>query len=190
MWFNDQTCEPRVHEAFKALPRTNVKATYAVGQAVGSPVVSLVAKQMNYDWTRPADGSLTGNVAFQGSLGVSIEWGCALTAGKATVSCSGNTTSKDDGAATCSGLAGVLHIVDVCTDTVTITLQDSTDGCCFCTLIAFTVKQCNSTPSAERKTVAGLVNRHLRLNAAGCFTNADIMFSYRRGVVQDDQAYT
>jgi hypothetical protein len=50
-------------------------ATYLRGLGLGSPGAGLVAKQINYDPKRAADGTLQLAVSVQGSDGSPLEWG-------------------------------------------------------------------------------------------------------------------
>ncbi|NIV28256.1 MAG: hypothetical protein GWN58_01720 [Anaerolineae bacterium] len=47
-----------------------------------------------------------------------------------------------------------------------------------------------SAPAAERVTVAGTVDRYLRVTSSGTFTSADFAVMVRRGESVDDEAYT
>src|SRR5215472_10171241 len=72
------------HAALSPLPTTDVVASFFLpALAVGAPACSINAKQVNYDWTRGNDGSLTGKVSCQAN-GYGLEWGEALTAGLRT----------------------------------------------------------------------------------------------------------
>lgn len=71
------------HVALSPLPTSDVVCSYFRGTVLGNPAASLVAKQINYDWTRAATGELTGSVQMQ-SNGFGLEWGVQLTAGKRT----------------------------------------------------------------------------------------------------------
>lgn len=70
----------RAHLLLNDLPSTDVNLTYCRGTSLGSPGACLVAKQINYDGTRAADGAFTFAVNAQAN-GFGIEWGRQLTAG-------------------------------------------------------------------------------------------------------------
>ena len=70
-WFNDAAAQE--HVALKGLPRTDVQALYFRGTTLGNPVAALLAKQVNYDATRGADGSLSFAVQCLGQ-GQPLEW--------------------------------------------------------------------------------------------------------------------
>jgi hypothetical protein len=69
------------HPVLAALPRTDTLMSFLVPpQAVGSPAACLNAKQVNYDGTRGADGSLIFKTDGTGS-GYGLEWAVQLTPG-------------------------------------------------------------------------------------------------------------
>uniref|UniRef100_A0A6M3XL52 Uncharacterized protein n=1 Tax=viral metagenome TaxID=1070528 RepID=A0A6M3XL52_9ZZZZ len=94
-WFNDAVLHE--HVALSPLPTADVIVLYLMGGAVADIVAGLVAKQINYDWSRGADGSLQGTVLCQGANGIPLEWLIALTAGEDTHASAGSSASKDDG---------------------------------------------------------------------------------------------
>ncbi len=73
-FFNDDTVSDAEHSALKTLPTTNVLATYTRGTTLGNPAAVCLGKQVNYDWARGEDGSLTGTVQVL-SDGYGLEWG-------------------------------------------------------------------------------------------------------------------
>lgn len=73
----------RAHERLGALPTVDRHLMWATSTAIGAPAACLVGKQINYDFTRPQDGSLTVAVNAQGNA-YGLEWGDLLTAGKRT----------------------------------------------------------------------------------------------------------
>lgn len=80
-FFNDATGQ--AHERLGALPTADRHLMWATSTTLGAPAACLVAKQINYDPTRPQDGSLTIAVNAQGNA-YGLEWGDLLTAGKRT----------------------------------------------------------------------------------------------------------
>lgn len=94
-WFNDATSQE--HDALKGLPTADVHLMYCRGTVRGNQAACIVAKQVGYDWTRGADGSLQGKVEAQANA-YGLEWCRLLTAGKDTAA-SGtvNGASVDDG---------------------------------------------------------------------------------------------
>ena len=184
-WFDDGT--NLLHDAVSGLPTTDVTVMYCRGTAADSGVAMLVAKQINYDYSRGADKALSAVVQCLGN-GNGLEWG-VLFAAEATQSSAGNTSSKDDGASTANGLAAVLQIIDINSGTPTFKIQDSPNDSDWTDLVSFSAVANGNEPSAERVTVTGTVNRYLRITSTGTFSNAKFIVAYRRGESTDDTAY-
>jgi hypothetical protein len=85
----------QAHPVLSALPRTDVQVMYFRGTAIGNPAAACVAKQINYDGTRGADGALTFAVQAQANA-FGLEWGKQLTAGKRTDTAATNGASIND----------------------------------------------------------------------------------------------
>lgn len=86
------------HPVLSALPTADTLMQFwAPPLAIGSPVASLVARQVNYDPNRAADGALTMKVEGQGD-GFGLEWGVALTPGLRTDTTATNGSGLDQGA--------------------------------------------------------------------------------------------
>ena len=118
--------------------------------------------------------------------GIIPEWGQMLTAGKRTDTEATNGATKDDSASTSAGASSVLHVFSFTGTNVTVTVQDSTNGSSWATLIAHTAAD---DVTSERKTVSGTVNRYLRVITAGTFSSAVFALSLRRGEAVDRVAY-
>lgn len=93
-FFNDAT--GRAHERLSALPTADRHLMWATGAAIGDPAACLVGKQINYDFTRPQDGSLTIAVNAQGNA-FGLEWSDLLTAGQRTDTAATNGTAAEFG---------------------------------------------------------------------------------------------
>ena len=170
----------RAHLALKVLPTADQICTYGVGQAVGNPAFSCVAKQINYDGTRGTDGSMGYAVDWQASAGTGAEWGVQLTAGIRTdITATSPATGADRTAtyaSTAFGLAAYLHVFAFTGTSVTITVQDSADNATFATVTGavFTVV---TGPTSERIAIGttATVRRYLRVITAGTFSNVQFM---------------
>jgi len=103
-----------------------------------------------------------------------------------TVGGSGGTSTLTS---TRNGAAGFLHIIDIGSGTPTVVIEDSIDDSTWASLISFTAVADGNEPTAERKTVSGIVNRFLRITTTGTFTDLDLVVAYRRGEAVDDTAY-
>ncbi len=184
-FFNKATGQQ--HLALRTLPTTDVDVLIALqGGAKGSSAAMLGdGKQINYDIARPADGSLTtkGQVLANGR---GWEYGIILLA-KATISGTGNSASDNNCASSSAGLAGMIHLTAFSGSNYTATIQDSTNGVCFCTLKAFA--QITAINKSERVTVSGTVNQYTRVNHAGTFSSVDVVVATRRGEAVDTEGY-
>jgi hypothetical protein len=119
-----------LHEVLRGLPFGDRQATYLCGQTAGAPAVSMVSKQVNYDWNRAADGSLAGSTTIA-SNAYGASWGVQLTAGKRTDTVAGNGPTVDLGAVPISysfGWVAHLHVMAFTGTSVTVKIQDSADG--------------------------------------------------------------
>jgi hypothetical protein len=123
-YFNNATAH--AHPVLKALPAADIIATYARGTAVGSPAACLLGKQINYDPTRAADGSLTAAVQVQANS-YGIEWGQLLTTGAQTLTGADDGASIDTAASADFGAQAYLHVFDIQGTDATVKLQGSTD---------------------------------------------------------------
>lgn len=132
-WFNP-TITTQEHARLSTLPRTDVQAMCRLASVPGTPALGdwaacLVAKQVNYDPARAADGSLQFSVDLQAN-GYGLEWGQALTAGKRTDTVATNPTSGLDdliSPATTSAFGATMYVqVFSFTGTsITFTLRDA-----------------------------------------------------------------
>lgn len=114
------------HEVLSSLPLTNRIATYGRGTALGSPAACMIGRQINYDPSRAADGSLTISVQALAD-GYGLEWGRQLTPGVRTDTEATDGDSVDFGAAGSFGLQAWLHVLDFDGTDVTISLEQSSD---------------------------------------------------------------
>jgi len=126
VWFNKAASQE--HLALRGLPSNDAQLMYCRGTTLGNPAAGLVAKQVNYDWTRGSDGSLQGAVQAL-SNGYGISWGRLLTAGKRTDTGATNGSSIDDTTSSAYGLTAFLHVFSFTGVDATIKIQESSlDG--------------------------------------------------------------
>lgn len=160
------------HAVFSPLTRLDQIVTYFNQQAIGNPAFSLQARQLNYDYTRAADGMLTEKVDEQ--LDQYQEWGVQLTPGPRTDTGATNGTSLNNVQAYAYGAQAYLHAVSFTGTDVTVTVQHSSDNSTWATLMSF-AQITGSVPQAQRATVgnATTVNRYLRVitTTSGGFTS-------------------
>jgi len=179
------------HPVYSALPTADVIVTFAVATpslAVGAPAVCQVSKQVNYDPTRAADGSLTAVVdAVANADGQ--EWGVLLTPGMRTDTAAVNGTSFDTGGSLAFGGQAYLHAASFAGTDVTVTIQDSADNATFANVTGLSFAQITgSTPLAQRIAIGNTstIRRYVRAvtTTGGGFT------SLRFGVVLNKNPIT
>lgn len=121
--------ELSAHEELSTLPTTDRIVTYLRGRALGNSSASLVSKQLNYDPTRNADGSMAIALQARGD-GFGLEWGQQLTAGIDTLAAAGNGNGLDYGATigtTAFGFQAYLQVVAFTGTDATVTIEHSDD---------------------------------------------------------------
>lgn len=167
-WWNDAA--GRAFPALSTLPYTSRIWSYCRGLGIGSPVATMVGLQINYDHTRPIDGTLTGAVEGQISDGIPLEWGVQLTAGgERTDTGATNGASLDFGAASAGfGAQAWLQVNSFTGTDATVVIQSSSDngaGDAFAAVTGLTFTAVTSGPTAERKATATNVTleRYLRV---------------------------
>ena len=174
-WFNDAASQE--HVALKGLPRTDVQALYFRGTTLGNPAAGLLAKQVNYDATRGADGSLAFAVQCLGQ-GQPLEWCQSGTAGKRTDTGATNGASIDLGTGSLSfGLAAYLQVFAFTGTSVTVAIQESSDDGGLDPFAAVTGGALAAVSGANvveriQTSLTQTVERYLRVVTTGTFTNA------------------
>jgi hypothetical protein len=181
-FFND--ADDETFDSLAALPTTNVLCLVLTSTTAGQPVLALTAKQINYDWVRGADGSLTGTVQLLAASGVPMEYGLLL-ASKTTHASADDETGIDFGAQTTAGAVGFLQHFSAATGTVEYDLEDSSDSTtgvdgAWANLGAFTDVATPYAPIAQRIEVTGTVERWVRASTNGTFTTAVFSMAFRR----------
>ena len=184
-WFNDAAAQ--AHPALSGLVTTDRILTYLVGAAAADAAFWMVAKQVNYDPTRAADGSLDISVQAVKTGTTLPEWGISLTAGKVTHASAASSASVDNAASSASGAAGVIHGFSIATGTATPLIEHSTNDSTWATLITFA--NITAANTAERVTATGTVNRYARFTTTGTFTTLVAWVGLRRGEAVDRVAY-
>ena len=188
-YFNDAAGQE--HAALKGLPTTDIQAIWGFGASIGDTACGILAKQTDYAFSHPSDGSLSITVPLVSTGGIPLEWGKMLTAGKRTDSSATNGGSLDNAASSASGLCAYLQVFAFSGTSVTVTIQESSDngsGDAFATKASFTAV--SAANKQERITASGTVERYLRVVTTGTFSNAVFAVAVRRGTAEDDTAYT
>lgn len=178
-YFNKATDQE--HLALRGLPTADTQLAYLRGTTLGNESACLVAKQVNYDFNRGADGTLSLAVSSIGNA-YGLEWGRQLTAGVRTDTTATNGTGLDHGAvSTLFGLQAYLQVLSVTGTSVTVTIQDSADNAAWANVTgaAFTAatgRGFQRIATADNVTV----RRYLRAVTSGTFTNAQFQVTVCR----------
>lgn len=181
-FFNDAA--GRAHPRLSTLPTTDQIVTYLRGQGIGNAAASIVAKQVNYDFTRGADGALGIGVSTTGAASYPLEWGEQLTAGIRTDTSATNGSSLDAGAASAHGLQAYLHVFAFTGTSVTVKIQSSSDngaGDAWADITGGGFTAATGVTSQRIETVVGqAVERYLRVVTTGTFSNAQFAVQVTR----------
>lgn len=184
-WLNDATDQE--HDALSGLPTTDVIVTYLRGTTLGNSACAMTAKQVNYDATRGADGSLSFAVQALSASGV-LDWGKQLTAGTRTDSGAANGTAVDFGADADLGMQMYLQALDFTGTDVTVSVEDSANGSTGWATVASFTQITGSTPLAEYVATSRTENvkRYLRAVTAtsGGFSDFDFVVVANQNVTE------
>jgi hypothetical protein len=152
------------YPALSTLLTSSRQAMYFRGTVLGNAAAACIGKQVNYDWTRGADGSLTKAIQVQ-SDGYGLEWGLQLSAGIATVVAVGNGTGIDTTASLSFGAQAYLQVFSFSGTDVTIKVQDSADDVTYADVTGLTFTSITGgVPLTERlaTTSTATIRRYLR----------------------------
>jgi len=178
-FFNDAATPPvGAHFVFSPLTLNDRVVTYCRGTALGGSSAAMIAKQIDYNPTRAADGMLTFTVQALPN-GFGLEWGRQLTAGRRTDGSATNGASVDLGSATPGpfGLQAYLHVFAFTGTSVTVKIQSSSDdavGDPYSDIAGATFSTATGITSQRIATAAIDIERYLRVVTVGTFSNAVI----------------
>ena len=160
------------HALLSTLPTADEIVTYHRGAAIGNAAASVVAKLINYDWTRGADGALTTQTQALAN-GYGLEWGQQLTAWQRTDTAATNGVSLDGTASSAQGAQAWLHVYAFTGTDVTVKIQDSADDSSYADVTGMAFTQVTAAPASQRiATAAGAtIRRYLR---AGTVTTGGV----------------
>lgn len=184
------------HDALSGLPTADVLALWMMSSTRGDVCAALTAKQVNYDGTRGADGSLTFKVDLQGAAGLFLEYGEILVA-KTTHASATDETGITNTVQTTDGAVGFLQHFGAAdpipTGTIEYDIEDSSDSTngidgAWANLLAFSDVATPWAETAERVAVDGTVEKWTRASTNGTFTNADFAMGLRRRVALEVDA--
>ena len=160
------------HDAFSSISGDS-EVIMSMGTSRGDAACGMVADQATYNVDRSTGAALATTVEFSTSDGNGLNWGVLLTDGpEQTDSSATNSTSVDNGASSSNGAIGVISVESLASGTATVKIQHSSDNATFADLITFT----NVTGrTSELISATGTVNRYLRLQSSGTFSNLVIV---------------
>jgi hypothetical protein len=141
------------------------------GAAVGEPAASINGKQTDYQVAVAQDMSIALTASTMSGASIPLEWGEMLTTGKQTFSSSGTATKLDNATSTSFGGAGYLHAFSIGSGTATVKIQHSSDDSTYADLITFTNVTAATSERVATAAITTTVNRYVRVNATGTFTN-------------------
>lgn len=186
-FFNPSAAQ--AHPVLAALPTTDRNEMWATATSIGSPAACMVGKQIDYNPTRGADGSLTISVSSQANA-YGLEWCELLTAGKRTDTTATNGASFDLGTGSLAfGLQAYLQVFAFTGTSVTIKLQESSDngaGDAWADVTGGAFTAVSSAPTAERIQTgrSQTVERYLRVVTTGTFSNLVFAVAVNRNDVE------
>lgn len=170
-----------VHERLSLLPTTDQIVTYGRGTTLGNPAACEVAKELNYDLKRAADGEVTFDSSNPAN-GYGLEWCMQLTAGQRTDTTATNGTGVDFGIGSSGtgpsvfGAQFWLHVFAFTGTSVTVKIQESSDngvGDAWADVTGGAFTAATGITSQRLETARGqTVERYLRAVTTGTFTNA------------------
>jgi len=169
------------HPKLNDLPTVDAQATYLRGATLGNPAASMVAKQIDYNPTREAEGAITFATSCQAN-GYGLTWGVNLTAGLRHDVGATNGTAVDTGVSADFGWVAFLHVTSFTGTDVTIALEDSADNINFLPLLggAFTAVTAVTKQRLASATTTATVRQYVRAittTAAG-FTHAYFVINF------------
>ncbi len=181
-YFNKATDQQ--HLVLRSLPLTDRIVSYWHRATAGTSAANLVAKQINYDGERAANGAFTFEVQALGNA-FGLEWATAMTAGIRTDTTATNGTSVDFGTGSTSfGLQAYLHVFAFTGTSATITIQESSDdavGDPFAAVTGGSFGAQSAVGASRIATAAGLtVERYLRVVTTGTFSVCNFAVSIAR----------
>lgn len=160
------------HDAISGMASADLQVLYLRDTTLGDPAAALIAKQINHDGTRGADGSLTFAVQALAN-GYGLEWGVNLTAGLRTDTGATNGDGYDFGGAEDEGLQAYLVITSFTGTDITIALEESSNdggGDAYAAVTGGGFTQATGTTTERIATGTSLaVEQWLRVVSTGTF---------------------
>lgn len=172
------------HVVLSTLPTTDRQVAYLRGTTLGNAAACCVAKQLNYDMTRAADGKVNLDVSAQANS-YGLEWGVQLTAGlRADTTATNPATGVDfTDVSTSFGWQAYLQLTAFAGTSVTVTIMDSADNSSFTNVTggAFTAATTIGTQRLAGGRTA-TVQQYVKVKTTGTFTVATFNVVFVRNV--------
>lgn len=171
----------QMHVVGSALPTTDRQIIVFLASTIGASAACMVGKQLDYAPTRNADGALPITLPHPAN-GFGMEWCELLTAGYRTDTSGSNGTALDDGAATTTGWAAYLQVLDVTGTNVVVTLEDSANNIAFSAVTAGAFTSVTTDRSVQRITGAAgaTLRQYVRVVTSGTFSSATFIVAVTR----------
>lgn len=151
-----------------------ISASPTGAAAIGDRVHMVNGELAGYQPRSPVNDAARFSASYTGDAGAYM--GIVLHE-NAQENSTGNFASVDDGAQTTDGATAFLHVTQFDGTNATITIEDAATLPTFGSLVAFT--QVTGLTS-EKVTVAGNVERHVRIALTGTFTTLTFIVSFHR----------
>lgn len=162
------------HPVLSALPTADAGVSYLLGTALGAPAAVLVAKQIGYDPTRGADGSLILKTQFEAN-GFGLQWGEQLTAGLRTDTTATAGAVTDDGASSSFGGQAFLQVTAFTGTSVTVAVQHATtSGGSYANVTGLAFTAVTAAPAWQRLATSGglTIDEFVKVTTTGTFSSA------------------
>lgn len=167
------------HTVLSPLPTTDVGISYFRGHVTGAACATMTARQVDYNPTRPNDGSLTASVqALSDASNLGLAWGVMLTNGQRNDTTGTNPTSGLDDLAgsptsTNFGATVFVHLIALTGTNVVFTLRDSADNSTFAAVTGGAATSMTAIGYQQWSTSSTQnIRRYLSIGTSGTFSSA------------------
>ncbi len=176
-FFNDDVLKE--HVALSALPTVDTQIQYHHTSTLGARACAMVARQVNYAWTRGADGAL-GIQSEAQSNDDFLNWGQSLTSGQENdgsgTSGTGVNMLEHTATDTVFGMVAYIQVFTFTGTSVTLTIEESNDDASGDAYAAVTggafAAASGITHERIQTSLSQTVEDWLRLVSSGTFTDA------------------
>lgn len=161
------------------VPTTDQEVLIPLNSAVGDPSMHFVGKIADYTVNSGSESdAMSVNCSYETTGGYALFFGDMLTSHQDTHSSASDGTAVDNSASSANGGNSILQVFSLASGTATVKVQHSTNNSTWADLITFTAA---TGVTSEIKEVSGTVNRYLRVNSSGTFSNLVLAVDFARG---------